>query len=137
RVTASVESMVIGEAQIQGQIKEAHARALEAGASGPALSRALSAALCAAKRVRTETAIARGAVSLSTLAVQMAEKVLGDLSGRSVLLIGAGEMAQLAARELRGNGASELLVANRSRAHAEALAGEVGGIAVTLEELPV
>jgi glutamyl-tRNA reductase len=137
RVTASLDSMVVGEAQIQGQVKEAHARAIEAGTSGPALSRALSGALAAAKRVRTETAIARGAVSVSSLAVQMAEKVLGDLSGRSVLLIGAGEMAQLAARELRGSGASELLVANRTGAPAEVLAREVGGVAVGLAELPI
>ena len=136
RVTASLESMVVGEAQIQGQVKEAHARALEVGACGPALSRALSAALTAAKRVRTETAIARGAVSVSSLAVQMAQKVLGDLSGRSVVLVGAGEMAQLAARELRRSAGSELLVANRSMVHAEALAREVGGIAVALENLP-
>src|ERR671924_313854 len=128
RVTASLDSMVVGEAQIQGQVKEAHARAQEAGACGPALTRALSAALTAAKRVRTETAIARGAVSVSSLAVQMAQKALGDLSGRSVV--------QLAARELRRSAGSELLVANRSMVHAEALAREVGGIAVALENLP-
>ena len=136
RVTASLDSMVVGEAQIQGQVKEAHARALEAGACGAALSRALSAALSAAKRVRTETAIARGAVSISSVAVRMAHKVLGDLSGRAVLLIGAGEMAQLAARELHAGGASELLVANRSGAAAEALAKEVGGTPVGLGDLP-
>ena len=136
RVTASLDSMVVGEAQIQGQVKEAHALALAAGACGAALSRALAAALSAAKRVRTETAIARGAVSISSVAVQMAHKVLGDLSGRAVLLIGAGEMAQLAARELHAGGASELLVANRSAGVAEALAQEVGGIAVGIAELP-
>src|SRR6267378_2006480 len=135
RVTASLDSMVVGEAQIQGQVKEAHARAQEAGASGAALARAVSAALSAAKRVRTETAIARGVVSISSVAVRMAHKVLGDPSGRTVLLIGAGEMAQLAARELRAGGASEVLVANRSAAAAEALAKEVGGIAVGLGEL--
>jgi glutamyl-tRNA reductase len=136
RVAASLDSMVIGEAQIQGQVKEAHARAQEAGSCGAALARVVSAALSAAKRVRTETAIARGAVSISSVAVQMAHKVLGDPAGRTVLLIGAGEMAQLAARELQARGASELLVANRSRAAAEALAKEVSGIAVGLAELP-
>ena len=136
RVTASLDSMVVGEAQIQGQVKEAHARAQEAGACGASLTRALSAALSAAKRVRTETGIARGAVSISSVAVRMAHKVLGDLSGRSVLLVGAGEMAQLAARELHAGGAAELLVANRSGPAAEALAKEVGGIAVGLGELP-
>ena len=136
RVTASLDSMVVGEAQIQGQVKEAHARAQEAGACGAALTRVLSAALSAAKRVRTETAIARGAVSISSVAVQMAQKVLGDLSGRAVLLVGAGEMAQLAARELHAGGASQVLVANRSSSAAEALAKEVSGIAVGLQELP-
>ncbi|HWE24872.1 MAG TPA: glutamyl-tRNA reductase [Myxococcales bacterium] len=136
RVTASLDSMVVGEAQIQGQVKDAHARALEAGVCGPALTRALSAALAAAKRIRTETAVARGAVSVSSVAVQMARKVLGDLSGRIVLLVGAGEMAQLAARELHAGGASQLLVANRSSTAAEALAKEVSGIAVSLLELP-
>ena len=136
RVTASLDSMVVGEAQIQGQVKEAHARAVEARACGPALSRALSAALSAAKRVRTETAIARGAVSVSSIAVRMAQKVLGDLSSRAVLLVGAGEMAQVAARELHAAGASQLLVANRSSAAAEELAKEVAGIAVSLLELP-
>jgi glutamyl-tRNA reductase len=136
RVTASLDSMVLGEAQIQGQVKAAHARAVEAGVCGPALSRALSAALAAAKRVRSETGIARGAVSVSSLAVQMAQKVLGNLSGCSVLLIGAGEMGRLAARELRAGGASALLVANRTALNAETLAREVGGIAVTFAELP-
>jgi glutamyl-tRNA reductase len=136
RVTASLDSMVLGEAQIQGQVKEAHARAQEAGACGAALARVISGALSAAKRVRTETGIARGAVSLSSVAVQMARKVLGDPTGHAVLLIGAGEMAQLAARELQAGGASELLVANRSGAAAEALAAQVGGIAVGLGEVP-
>jgi glutamyl-tRNA reductase len=136
RVAASLDSMVVGEAQIQGQVKEAHARAMAAGACGPSLSRAVSAALCAAKRVRTETAIARRAVSVSSLAVQMAQKVLGDLAGRSVLLVGAGEMARLAARELRAAGAGELLVANRTEEHARALAADAGGLALGLEELP-
>src|SRR6266849_3612378 len=92
-------------------------------------------AVSAAKRVRTETAIARGAVSVSSVSVQMARKVLGDPAGRAVLLIGAGEMAQLAARELQASGA-ELLVANRTGTASEALAAEVGGIAVGLGELP-
>jgi glutamyl-tRNA reductase len=136
RVAASLDSMVVGEAQIQGQVKEAHARAQEAGACGAALARVISGALSAAKRVRTETAVARGAVSVSSVAVQMARKVLGDPAGRTVLLIGAGEMAQLAARELHSSGASELLVANRSGTAAEALATQVGGIAVGLGEIP-
>src|SRR5439155_12463054 len=89
----------------------------------------------AAKRVRTETEIARGAVSVSSVAVQLAHKLLGNLEGRSILLLGAGEMAQLAARELRSAGARELLMANRSPQHAEELAREAGGVHVSLKEL--
>src|SRR5207237_9253410 len=114
RVAASLDSMVVGEAQILGQVKEAAAIAQKAGALGPELSKALARATTAAKRVRTETGIARGAVSLSSVAVQLAHKLLGSLDGRTVLLLGAGEMAQLAARELHSQGAHELLVANRS-----------------------
>jgi len=103
---------------------------------GPELQRALQGALGAAKRVRTETEIARGAVSLSSVAVELSYKLLGELEKRSVLLLGAGEMAQLAAAELRSQGARELLVANRSQQHAETLAREVGGTAVPLADLP-
>jgi glutamyl-tRNA reductase len=136
RVTASLDSMVVGEAQILGQVKDAAALAQRAGAIGPALSRALARATTAAKRVRTETEIARGAVSVSSIAVQLAHKLLGNLEGRSVLLLGAGEMAQLAARELRSAGARELLMANRNPQHAEELAREAGGVPVSLAELP-
>ncbi|HUJ29382.1 MAG TPA: glutamyl-tRNA reductase [Myxococcales bacterium] len=136
RVAASLDSMVVGEAQILGQVKEAAAQARQAGALGAEMQRALQAALKAAKRVRTETEIARGVVSLSSVAVQLAKKLLGDLRQRPVLLLGAGEMAQLAARELKTEGAREILVANRSPARAEELAREVGGVPVSLGELP-
>jgi len=136
RVAASLDSMVVGEAQILGQVKEAAAHAHQAGAMGAEINRTLAAAVRAAKRVRTETEIARGAVSLSSVAVRLAHKLLGSLEGRSVLLLGAGEMAQLAARELRGEGATELLVANRSPQRAEELAREVEGVPVSLAELP-
>ncbi|TMA38860.1 MAG: glutamyl-tRNA reductase [Deltaproteobacteria bacterium] len=136
RVTASLDSMVVGEAQILGQVKDAALQAQRAGALGPELSRALARATTAAKRVRTETEIARGAVSVSSVAVQLAHKLLGNLEGRSILLLGAGEMAQLAARELRSAGARELLMANRSPQHAEELAREAGGVHVSLAELP-
>ena len=136
RVTASLDSMVVGEAQILGQVKDAALQAQRAGALGPELSQALARATTAAKRVRTETEIARGAVSVSSVAVQLAHKLLGNLEGRSILLLGAGEMAQLAARELRSAGARELLMANRSPQHAEELAREAGGVPVSLAELP-
>jgi glutamyl-tRNA reductase len=137
RVAASLDSMVVGEAQILGQVKEAAGQAQSQGVAGAQLARAVSRALAAAKRVRTETDIARGAVSLSSVAVQLAHKILGDLEGRSVLLLGAGEMAQLAARELKSSGARELLVANRSAEKAEELAREVAGVPVGLAELPL
>jgi glutamyl-tRNA reductase len=136
RVAASLDSMVVGEAQILGQVKEAAAQAQTVGAWGPQLGRALARATTAAKRVRTETSIARGAVSVSSVAVELAHKLLGDLRDKVALLLGAGEMAQLAARELKAAGATELLVANRSHERAEQLAAEVGGVAVSLSELP-
>jgi len=136
RITASLESMVLGEAQILGQVKEAAALARSAGTLGPELQRVVERASSAAKRVRTETEIARGSVSLSSVAADLAHKLLGELADRTVLLIGAGEMAQLAARELRAQGAKELLVANRGLARAEELAREVDGVAVSLDDLP-
>ncbi len=136
RVASSLDSMVVGEAQILGQLREAAAAAQQAGCTGAALNAAVARAVTAARRVRTDTAIARGAVSLSSVAVELAHKVLGELAGRVVLLVGAGEMITLAARELRAAGAKELLVANRSAARAEELAQQIGGAAVSLSELP-
>jgi glutamyl-tRNA reductase len=135
RVTSSLDSMVVGEAQILGQVKEAASKATEAGAFGKQLNRALSRATTAAKRVRTETAIARGAVSVSSVAVELAAKVLGDLNGKIPLVLGAGEMAVLAARELRSVGAKEFLVANRSIEKAEEMVKETGGRAVPFADL--
>ena len=136
RVAASLESMVVGEAQILGQLKEAVAVARSCGSLGPRLGKVVAHAISAAKRVRTETGIARGAVSVASVAAQLACKVLGELAGKCVLLLGAGEMAQLAARELKAYGVRELLVANRSAGHAEALAREVDGVPVSLLDLP-
>jgi len=137
RVASALESMVVGEAQILGQLKAAAGLAESLGTLGPCLNKLLARAVGAARRVRTETSIGRGAVSLSGVAVQLARKVLGQLTGKSVLLVGAGEMAQLAARELRGDGAREIWVANRSREHAASLAQEIGGAAIGLAELPI
>jgi glutamyl-tRNA reductase len=136
RVAASLDSMVVGDAQILGQLKQAAAEAEKAGTLGPELRRALARATSSARRVRSETQIARGAVSLSGVAADLAQKLLGDLAGKSVLLLGAGEMGQLAAREFRSRGTADLLVANRSREAAEALAAEVHGTHVSLDELP-
>ena len=136
RVAASLESMVVGEAQILGQLKDAVAAARACGALGPRLGQAIASATSAAKRVRTETGIARGAVSVASVAAHLARKVLGDLGTRCALILGAGEMAQLAARELKADGVRELLVANRSAEHAAALALEVHGVPVSLQDLP-
>jgi glutamyl-tRNA reductase len=137
RVAASLESMVVGEAQILGQLKEAAAQAELAGTMGPELRRAVSRATSSARRVRNETAIARGALSLSSVAADLAYKLLGDLGGKSVLLVGTGEMGRLAAREFRSRGAAELLLANRSSAGAQELAQEIGGTPVSFDQLPM
>jgi glutamyl-tRNA reductase len=136
RVAAGLESMVVGEPQILGQLKEAAAVARRVGTLGPTLTRAVARATSAGGRVRSETPIGRGAVSLSGVAAQVARKVLGTLADKSVLLVGAGEMALLAARELRADGVREVLVANRTPERAEQVAKEVGGLPVSLAELP-
>lgn len=135
RVAAALDSLVLGEAQILGQLKEAHARAAAAGTSGPILTRALERAWGAAKRVRTETAIARGAANVSSVAVELAARVFGDLRGKRVLVVGAGKMSTLAARHLHTAGVAELVVTNRSPQRAEALAAELGAVARPWAEL--
>ncbi len=126
RVAASLDSMVVGEAQILGQVKDALELAQQVGSVGPELIRACAAAFAAAKRVRSETEIGRAAVSMASAAVELATKVFGGLADRAALLVGAGEMAELAAKHLRSAGASPLLVTNRTRARAEELASVVG-----------
>ncbi|GEJ58243.1 glutamyl-tRNA reductase [Anaeromyxobacter diazotrophicus] len=134
RVASSLESAVLGEPQILGQVKEAHARATEAGVLGRELNGVLHRVFEVAKRVRTETAIGRAGVSWGNAAAALAEKVLGTVRGRRVLVLGAGEMARLSAQHLREQGA-EVVVVNRTLANAEALAAEVGGTARPLEAL--
>ncbi len=134
RVAASLDSMVVGEPQILGQVKDAFGAAETAGTAGVLLSRCFQRAFAVAKRVRTETGIAAGAVSVSSIACELAAKVFGRLEGRRVLLVGAGEMAEAAARHLRGEGA-RIVVVNRSRERAESLAREHGGEARTLDQL--
>ena len=127
RVAASLDSLVVGEPQILGQIKEAFARSVDAGTAGPVLQRCMHRALKVARRIRTETAIGRESVSVSSVAVDLARKIFGSLEGRPVLLVGAGKMSQLALRKLRAEGAPDVLVANRSLDRAEALAKQCGG----------
>lgn len=135
RVASALDSLVVGEAQILGQLKQAYGLAGEAGTSGPLLSRALERAFGVAKRVRTETTIARGAANVSSVAVELAARVFGDLAGKSVLVVGAGKMSALAARHLRASGAERIVVTNRSPARAEALAAEIEGEARPFEQL--
>jgi len=136
RVSASLDSMVVGEQQILGQVKEAYGVASAAQAAGAFLSRLCNRAFATAKRVRTETEIGRGATSVSQVAVELVEKIFGDLNGRSVLLVGAGKMGALSAKALASLGADRVVVTNRSPERARDLAGQVGGTARPWEELP-
>jgi len=134
RVTSSLDSLVVGEPQILGQMKHAFECASEAGAVGSLLGRCFARAFAVAKRVRTETGIANGAVSISSIAVQLAESIFGDLAGRRVLLVGAGEMGEAAAKALAQDG-SLLAVLNRSPERAEAVAEACGGQARPFDAL--
>ncbi|MBX7080164.1 MAG: glutamyl-tRNA reductase [Nannocystaceae bacterium] len=127
RVTASLESLVVGEPQILGQVKDAFERAREQGAIGPVLDRCLSLAFKSAKRVRTETEIAKGAANVSSVAVDLARSIFGELHGCMALVVGAGEMAEQAAVHLREGGVAEIAVVNRSAGRGEALAEKVNG----------
>ncbi len=135
RVAAALDSLVLGEAQILGQLKAAFGVAGSAGAVGPLLGRCLERAFGVAKRVRTETAIARGSSNISSVAVELAVRVFGDLGGKTVLVIGAGKMSTLAARHLREAGVGEIVVTNRSPEKAERLAAEIDGIARPWDKL--
>jgi glutamyl-tRNA reductase len=135
RVASALDSLVLGEAQILGQLKDSYAVSTKAGTNGPVLGRCLERAFGVAKRVRTETQIARGAANVSTVAVELAGRVFGDLSGKSVLVIGAGKMSRLAARHLYAQGAHHIVVTNRSPEKAEALAADIDGIAKSWEQL--
>jgi len=135
RVASSLDSMVLGEPQILGQTKEAYKSALEAGSSGAVLNKLLHKAFSTAKRVRTETGVAAQAVSVGYASVELARKIFGDLDGTRVLLIGAGEMAELAAEHLLTQGASGIAVANRTLDRAVTLARRFGGQAAAWDEI--
>jgi glutamyl-tRNA reductase len=134
RVAASLDSMVLGEPQILGQVKEAYDAAVAAGALRSHLSRCLSRAFTVAKRVRTETQLGAGAVSISSVAVDLAKRIFGDLSTCTVLLVGAGEMAEAAAKSL-GQQAKGIRICNRSFERAASLASQFGATAAPLEQL--
>ncbi len=127
RVAASLDSMVVGEPQILGQLKDAYDIALQKKTTGIHLNKLMRKSVSVAKRVRTETKIAENAVSISFAAVELAKKIFDDLSSKSIMLIGAGEMAELAARHLVNNGVKDVYVTNRTQARADELAGEFNG----------
>lgn len=135
RVACSVDSLVVGEPQILGQVKDAYRAAVECGACGPVLSRLYQRAFSTAKRVRNETQIAERPVSVARVAVNLAKQIFESLEDKSALMIGAGEMVELALETLRGQGLSAIRVANRTRARAENLASQFDGSAHGLNEL--
>src|SRR3974390_1360101 len=135
RVASSLDSMVVGEPQILGQVKEAYATARAVGAVNSQLDALYSKAFAVAKRVRTETAIATSAVSIASVAVELAKKIFGNLEGKSVYLVGAGKMCELAARHLLAHGAKKIYVGNRTFERASALAKKFNGEPIAFEQL--
>jgi len=135
RVAASLDSMVVGEPQILGQIKDAYRMATEIKSSGVILNRLLHRTFFVAKRIRTETGIGDHAVSISYAAVELGRKIFGELAGKAVLLVGAGEMAELAVEHLIRNKASEIYVANRTFENGVELAKRFNGQAIRFEEI--
>ncbi|MBC8029623.1 MAG: glutamyl-tRNA reductase [Pyrinomonadaceae bacterium] len=135
RVTSSLDSMVVGEPQVLGQVRRAYSIALEAGTAGRVLNRLVHHSFHVAKRVRTETGIGANAVSISYMAVELGKKIFNSLKGRTALLIGAGEMAELSARHLVNAGVTRVLLVNRTEGPAERLAREFGGECVLMDQL--
>jgi glutamyl-tRNA reductase len=127
RVSSGLDSLVVGEPQILGQIKEAYQVAATADSAGPLLNKLFHWAFGVGKRVRSETALAEGAVSVSFAAVSLAKKIFGNLSGRRVLVVGAGEMGRLTALHLKTHGVASVVITSRTLAHAQELADAVGG----------
>jgi glutamyl-tRNA reductase len=135
RVASSLDSMVVGEPQILGQVKESYSAARSVGAVGGNLERLLQSALSTAKKIRSETQIGASSVSIASVAVDLARKIFGSLEGKRVLLVGAGKMSELAARHLMQHGAGSLLIANRTHERAVRLAQKFNGHVVRFEEL--
>ena len=135
RVAAGLDSLVMGEPQMLGQVKDAFGVASQMGCTGPLLNKLFHSAFAAGKRVRSETALAEGAVSVSYAAVELARKIFGNLKGRTVLVIGAGEMGKLTAIHMQSHGIGRLIITSRTAAHATALAQSIGGSAMPWEAL--
>jgi glutamyl-tRNA reductase len=136
RVSSGLDSMVVGEPQILGQIKDAYGVASTAQSAGPLLNKLFHWAFGVGKRVRSETALAEGAVSVSFAAVSLAKKIFGNLHGRKVLVVGAGEMGKLTAIHLKAQGVASIVIASRTLAHAEQLAEDVGGSVTAWDAVP-
>jgi glutamyl-tRNA reductase len=136
RVTAGLESMIIGEAEIQGQVKRAYETALAKETTGPLTNRLFTAALQTGKRIRSDTAIGERAMSLPAVAVALAREQLGSLRGREVVIVGTGETSELTARALADSGVRTVFVASRRRDRAVSLAKRYGGDSVAFDELP-
>jgi glutamyl-tRNA reductase len=135
-VTAGLDSMIVGEAEVQGQVKRAYELALVEGATGPILNRLFRGALAAGKRARSETGITERGVSVPSVAVELAQRALGDLARRLVLVVGAGETAELTARALVARGVEPAFIANRRYDRAIGLAQRFGGHAIRFDDLP-
>jgi len=135
RVASSLDSMVVGEPQVLGQVRHAYSLAVQAGTAGRILNRLVHHTFRVAKRVRSETGIAANAVSISYMAVELGKKIFDSLKNHTVLLVGAGEMAELSARHLLNAGATRLLVANRTEESAHRLANDFGGEAIAFDEI--
>ena len=135
RVASSLDSLVVGEPQVLGQVRRAYSIALDAGTAGRVLNRLVHHAFRVAKRVRTETGIGANAVSISYMAVELGKKIFDSLKGQTALLVGAGEMAELSARHLVNAGVSRVMVANRTDGSAKQLAESFGGEAVSFTRL--
>ena len=133
RVASSLDSMIVGESQILGQVKEAYQQAIDAGTIGRTLSQLMHRTISVAKRIRTETGVAQNPVSVSSVAVELARKIFEDLTDKTVLLVGAGEMGELAARSLIDAGTNKLIVTNRTAERAEQIADKYKGGAVNFE----
>jgi glutamyl-tRNA reductase len=136
RVSSGLESMIVGEAEVQGQVRRAHELALATGTSGPMLNRLFGAALQTGKRVRSETAISEGHASVSSVAVELAQEVIGDLRSCRVVVVGAGETSELTAQALAEHGVATVFLANRRADRARSIAARFGGQVVSLHELP-
>ncbi|MBI2832994.1 MAG: glutamyl-tRNA reductase [Acidobacteria bacterium] len=136
RVAAGLDSLVVGEPQILGQVKDAYSEAAERHFTGGSLNRLFHTAFTVGKRVRSETGLGEGAVSVSYAAVSLARKIFGSLKELTVLVIGAGEMGELTAKHLQAQQVRRIFVASRTAAHAELLANQVGGIVIAWQDFP-